>query len=288
MAVEPKEPAERRREIAGARNAASVVLYFALTFVLFWDLSSLGGSALRLLRTHSGCPSPGVAALIMTGIAKESRVRALVRRFSYGRAAPAGMSSRSACPSLDGSRRAVATRFGAFSAANLRAVIPVLTVSWIMFLFAAVEELGWRGFALPRLLTLRRALPASLILGTLHATWHWPAVVPASAWNDIPRLAPGLLRGTTLIVAEAVLITWMFQHTRGSLLLVTLYHGMTNVALVLYQGIEGMPWLRPSISVLMATGVVLATGPTWCGGHGCAKMRSRSGARASADVPQCR
>lgn len=131
-----------------------------------------------------------------------------------------------------------------------------------MFLFAGIEELGWRGFALPRLLAFRRALSASLILGTLHAIWHWPAVVPASAWSDIPRLATGLLRGTTHILAEAVLITWMFLHTRGSLLPVSLYHGMSNLALVLYQGIARLPWLRPSISVLIATSVVLATGPS--------------------------
>jgi membrane protease YdiL (CAAX protease family) len=233
--------------------------------MLFWGSIALGRiQGFGFFAPLAGALAPGVAALVVTGITGgEFEVRALVRRLALWRVAPIWYVIALGLP-LAGwlVAVAVATLFGAFSAVDLRAMLPVLVTSWIMFLFAAVEEIGWRGFALPRLLTLRSALTASMILGTLHAIWHWPAVVPGSAWSDIPRLAPGLLRGTTLIVAEAVLITWIFLHTRGSLLLVTLYHGMTNVAMVLYQGIEGLPWLRTSISVLMAISVVLAMGPT--------------------------
>jgi membrane protease YdiL (CAAX protease family) len=243
----------------------SLGVYFALTFMLFWAAVALGRiQRFGFFAPIAGALAPGVAALVVTGIGEgEDRARALVRRLADWRVAPTWYVIALGLPIAGWLiALAVATLFGAFSAAKLRAAIPVLMTSWIMFLFAAVEELGWRGFALPRLLALRSALAASLILGTLHAIWHWPAVVPGSAWNDIARLATGLFRGTTFIVAEAVLITWIFQHTRGSLLPVTLYHGMSNVAQVLYQGIERMPWLRPSISVLMAATVALATGPT--------------------------
>ena len=246
-------------------TARSLGAYLALTFALFWGALALGRiRGFGFFAPIAGALAPGVAALVVTGLAEgEDGIRALLRRFADWRVAPAWYAVALGLPFAGWLVAvAVATVFGAFSAAELRAVTPVLVTSWIMFLFAAVEEMGWRGFALPRLLGLRRALAASLILGTLHAVWHWPAVVPASAWADPPRLVPGLLRGTALIAAEAVLITWIFLHTRGSLLPVTLYHGMTNVALVLYQGIEGMPWLRTSISVAMAASLVLATGPT--------------------------
>jgi len=233
--------------------------------VLFWGAVALGRiPRFGFFAPIAGALAPGVAAVIVTGIAEgEDGVRALVRRLALWRVPPTWYVIALGLPIAGWLvSAAVGAVSGAFSTANLRAVIPVLMTSWIMFLFAAVEELGWRGFALPRLLARHRALAASVILGTLHAIWHWPAVVPGSVWTDIPRLVAGLLRGTTLIVAEAVLITWIFQHTRGSLLPVTLYHGMSNVARVLYQGIEHTLWLRPSISVLMATSVVVATGPT--------------------------
>ncbi len=245
-------------------TARSLGVYLALTFALFWGALALGRiRGFGFFAPIAGALAPGVAALVVTGIAEgEDAVRALLRRFADWRVAPAWYAVALGLP-LAGwlVAVAVATPFGAFSPADLRATLPVLATSWIMFLFAAVEEMGWRGFALPRLLMLRRALAASLILGTLHAVWHWPAVVPGPAWADPARLLPGLLRGSALIIAEAVLITWIFLHTRGSLLPVTLYHGMTNVALALYQGIDGMPWLRTAISVAMATGVVLAKGP---------------------------
>ena len=243
----------------------SLAAYFGLTFLLFWGAIALGRiPRFGFFAPIAGALAPGVAALMLTGLAEgEPGVRALVRRLGQWRMNPAWYAVALGLPIAGWLVAvAVASRLSAFSGDSLRAAIPVLVTSWIMFLFAAVEELGWRGFALPRLLALRRALPASLILGSLHAIWHWPAVVPGPAWTDIPRLVPILLRGTTLIVAEAVLITWIFQHTRGSLLPVTLYHGMSNVALVLYQGIEGLRWLRPSISVLMAAIVVLTTGRT--------------------------
>ena len=240
--------------------------YFVLTFALLWGAVALGRLNVQLgfFAPIAGALAPGVVGLVLTGIVEgEAGVRALLRRFASWRVAPVWYVVALGLPVAAWLIAAtVASARGAFSMSSLRQALPVLMVSWIMFLFAAIEETGWRGFALPRLLAVRPALTASLILGTVHAVWHWPLVVPGSALDDIPRLAAGLLRGTSMIAAEAILITWIFQHTRGSLLFVTLYHGMTNVAMVLYQGIDDMPWLRPAISVLTATGVVLATGPS--------------------------
>lgn len=126
-------------------------------------------------------------------------------------------------------------------------------------MFAAGEELGWRGYALPRLLLGRRALSASLILGALHVGWHLPLILlPRQMLSDAPLVAY-----STFVVAEAILFTWIYQHTRGSLLMATLYHGMSNATGFLYAGIDRawMPWIRPSMSVLAALAVFLASGP---------------------------
>jgi len=87
------------------------------------------------------------------------------------------------------------------------------------------EEIGWRGYVLPRLQMRYSALTASLILGVIEGLWHLPkpAFLPqlamtAFAWYLIYKLALTIVR------------TWVYNNTRGSLLLVTLFHAAGNTA----------------------------------------------------------
>jgi len=94
------------------------------------------------------------------------------------------------------------------------------------FLFDAIangEEMGWRGYVLPRLQANYSALTASLILAAIWAFWHVPKFV--THWNTIT-----FLWFTVDVIAKAILMTWMFNNTRGSLLLVTLFHASFNTA----------------------------------------------------------
>jgi membrane protease YdiL (CAAX protease family) len=94
------------------------------------------------------------------------------------------------------------------------------------------EEPGWRGFALPRLQRLLGALPGTLVLGSLWGLWHLPL------WLFVPRhsgaragflgmLVP-FLGWFAFIVAFAVIITWVFNHARQSVLLAMLFHASIN------------------------------------------------------------
>ena len=82
------------------------------------------------------------------------------------------------------------------------------------------EEFGWRGLALP--LLQRRFSPfwASLILGVVWAIWHAPAFLmsgtPQSAWSFGPFFIG--------LVAITVIMTPLFNASRGSLLVAILYH----------------------------------------------------------------
>jgi membrane protease YdiL (CAAX protease family) len=96
------------------------------------------------------------------------------------------------------------------------------------------EEPGWRGFALPRLQWGYGPLVGSLILGVLWSLWHLPLMILVPGYNGsstgfIGILIP-FLEFLIEIVAMTVIITWVFNNVRGSLLLTMLLHGSLNTA----------------------------------------------------------
>src|ERR687894_3153916 len=99
-------------------------------------------------------------------------------------------------------------------------------LSFVVFVLIVGEELGWRGYALPRLLAERSALAASLILGTLWGAWHLPTFFVLGA----PQYGLPFLAFLLFTVAYSVLFTWVYLHTRGSVLIATLMHGSINLS----------------------------------------------------------
>jgi membrane protease YdiL (CAAX protease family) len=114
-----------------------------------------------------------------------------------------------------------------------------------------LEEFGWRGFALPLLQGRWNALAASVVLGLVWGVWHLPLMV---AYGD--PLVPYLL----LIVPQTVLMTWVVNSARGSMLLAMLFHASLNTALTtLYPGSRSM--VEVALTWLVAVAVVLWWGP---------------------------
>jgi len=110
-----------------------------------------------------------------------------------------------------------------------RAPSPLLFVATVLFialLAGGQEELGWRGFALPRLQARYSALVSSLILGVVWTAWHVPnLLLPGTTQSELPWLWYVLLGP-----AVTILLTWVFNNTRGSLLPAMLFHGAVNAA----------------------------------------------------------
>src|SRR5215203_1281761 len=123
------------------------------------------------------------------------------------------------------------------------------------------EELAWRGFALPRLLTQYNALVASLILGVIWALWHLPLVWAEG--NAMFHQPVWLL--LVDITAKSVLFTWVFLHTRGSVLIAMLFHGATNLFIVspdvASTGDLTLPLLAAVAKWVLVVVVILVAGP---------------------------
>jgi membrane protease YdiL (CAAX protease family) len=100
-------------------------------------------------------------------------------------------------------------------------VVPALGVA---LLIGPVEELGWRGVALPLLQRRWAPLWASLILGGFWGLWHLPAFLlsgtPQSAWSFGPYVVG--------VLALSVMLTPMVNAARGSLLITALFHFQMN------------------------------------------------------------
>jgi hypothetical protein len=88
----------------------------------------------------------------------------------------------------------------------------------------AGEEIGWRGYALPRLARRLGLARASLLLGIVWAIWHLPLFFVPGLDNFGQSFAIFTLQVTAISVPMA----WLYARTNGSLLLVMLMHGASN------------------------------------------------------------
>ncbi|MEO7425679.1 MAG: CPBP family intramembrane glutamic endopeptidase [Fibrobacteria bacterium] len=94
--------------------------------------------------------------------------------------------------------------------------------------FGYGEEVGWRGFALPRLQTRHSALVASLLLTVGWAIWHVPLFLYRPGYTGMG--AAGIAGWFFSLLTGSVLLTWLYNSSRGSLLVVALFHATVDVA----------------------------------------------------------
>ena len=215
----------------------SAVVFTLLTFVVSWllwagtaaiqnwDYSALTplGGALYLL----GVFAPALVALALTARAEGTAgVEAILRRMLMW---------------------SVGWRWYAFALgyfASVKAGVALLhrlaigewpvfsETPWFLMLAAipfstpvqAGEEVGWRGYLLPRL-SSRLGLPvASLVVGVIWASWHLPFFLVAGA-DKSGQSFPAYLAG---VIGLSVAMAWLYWRTHGSLLLTMLMHAAVN------------------------------------------------------------
>ena len=124
------------------------------------------------------------------------------------------------------------------------------------------EEIGWRGYALPRLQARRSALSASLIIGVIWALWHLPLWLTGA-----PGRTPSLYAAFVVsVIALSVILTWVYNSSGGSLLVVVLIHATVNLPMTLSIDQLGSRATVPlllyfGLLVVAAIVVVIVAGP---------------------------
>lgn len=115
---------------------------------------------------------------------------------------------------------------------------------------AIFEEIGWRGFALQRILKTRSPLDASLLLGIPWAIILLPGMMSEGA----PVVAQLLV-----LIALSIIIMWVYVHSGHSLWSVTLLHGIHNGLVTINRGLSIVTasWLMLGVYIVVAILLIL-------------------------------
>jgi uncharacterized protein len=228
-----------------------LIAFFVLAYLLTWWIYPL--LKFSPLLGIFGLFGPAIAAIIMAAVTDgKSGVQALLHRAVLWRVRLPWYVIALGLPTLLSLATAtLAYLVGATEFIRVGALAPI---ELVLFVLVVGEELGWRGYALPRLLEKRSALTASLILGVLWGLWHLPTfLVPGTPQYGLPFTAFVLLT-----IEYSILMTWVFIHTLGSVLIATLFHGAINLSQGLFVGgIDGATryWL---LSIVYGVAAVVA------------------------------
>jgi uncharacterized protein len=115
------------------------------------------------------------------------------------------------------------------------------------------EEIGWTGFAYPRMRARFGWLPAALLLGVLWGVWHLPVVDSLGAASPHGRYWPEFFVAfVAMLVALRILIAWTYVHT-GSLRMAQLLHASSTGFLVILSA----PRVTPAEEAMWYLGYAL-------------------------------
>lgn len=222
----------------------SLVIFFVLAFALSWliwlpQLASVQGFLDKPVSPYLhlvGGFGPMFAAMIVTGItAGRMGIRELVGRMFRRRVSivwhlivwfgPVLMFGISAL--IVRVTSGVWPDLGRFGQTTEYPQMALLVYWVVNMIYGWGEETGWRGFALPRLQKRYNAFVATLILSIFWALWHLPVF-----WfvDGFMKMGLGGAMGWFFsLFLGAVLMTWLYNSTQGSILIVAMFHGTVNI-----------------------------------------------------------
>ncbi len=154
---------------------------------------------------------------------------------------------------------------GPFDAAGIFRNKEFPTMGFVIFLlynllfFGFGEEVGWRGFALPRLQRNMNALWASLLLTLFWALWHWPLFLYRPGYTSMD--AAGMAGWFFSLLTGSVLLTWLFNSARGSLLVVAIFHATVDIAFTCETATPAVVAILGALITIWGIAVVLIFKP---------------------------
>ncbi|TQO19475.1 CAAX prenyl protease-like protein [Rhodoglobus vestalii] len=140
-------------------------------------------------------------------------------------------------------------------------VIPAVVV-FMVYLGGGQEEIGWRGFALDRLLNRHNDLVASLILGVVWALWHVPLWFMAGTSQGFMPFGAFLI----MILSLSVILTWVYVESGRSMFLAMWTHGVANAYMAIFPVLvlaavnQYLYWIFCCVLAVVAVSITLVRG----------------------------
>jgi len=150
----------------------------------------------------------------------------------------------------------------------LYTIIPIIVMVTLLNGFG--EELGWRGFMLPRTQSRYSALVSSLMVGLFWGLWHAPVYFIEGTAQSMLRSQVGFWAGllifTGTTIAISITFTWIFNNTRGSVLIAAILHGANNAWINYFMAdpaeeVLGIIIWSTVLWVVLAIALVIILGP---------------------------
>ena len=207
-----------------------VIIFFILTYAFSWTVFAIGGPMNSLPIILLGVWGPTLMSIFLTRLFYgPGAVRALFARFKRTNVhwmfwvalilLPAAIhfTGRSLWQLyFDG----VINPFFRDPAYWASAIIP-------SFLIAGFgEELGWRGFALPRLQRHYTPIVATIVLALVHMFWHMPTYWLGQGIHNVPFLYILLF-----LFPWTIIFNWLYNKSNGSLIFAVSFHAISNASL---------------------------------------------------------
>ena len=226
------------RNVVGAFVALTFAISWAIWFAMIAgsvSITTTTGLILNIVATAG----PSIGALILAVVLGGGAIQQLLRGFSRTLVSPLWALVALLLP-VGMVAIAIAASVGLLGAAAPAITVAVaggLVVEFVRVLFLGgplEEELGWRGFLLPRLQAGRTAFNASVLLGVIWGVWHVPLYFVLGTGQHETAAAAGaafaIIAFVVWTIALSILFTWLFNQTQGSLIVVILFHASVNLA----------------------------------------------------------
>lgn len=262
------EPEARRSRSVAAPLFAGVALGLSGLYWLLFALRARGwlpfDPSSDLLGAARGY-TPTLAAVV-TALALSGRqgLAALWKRVTMWRVAPRLYALALLVPLGASLVALLVARLSGTVAPFAPGAIPLPKLAIVFVFFAIVdgplgEEIGWRGYLLPKLLERRGPLVASLVVGVVWYLWHLPLYL---ATGRFEMTAAFLLGYLVQNVAWSFLHTWFFRRSGGSAFLAVFLHTAGNYSVyllvTLFPALEQAPATEPTCVAVLAVAALFA------------------------------